>query len=66
MPGGYMGKYCVVNLTDGATETVEPSDEFYRKYLSGYGIGAAVIAQRQKQGVDPCLQKAIWDSVQDC
>jgi len=53
MSGGYMGKYCVVNLTDETTETVEPSDEFYRKYLSGYGLGAAVITQRQKQGVDP-------------
>ena len=53
MSGGYAGKYCVMNLTDGTTETVEPSDEFYRKYLSGYGLGAAVIAQRQKPGTDP-------------
>ncbi len=53
MPGGYTGKYCVVNLTDGTTETVEPPDEFYRKYLSGYGLGAAVIAGRQKAGTDP-------------
>ncbi|MDQ1336256.1 MAG: aldehyde:ferredoxin oxidoreductase [Thermodesulfobacteriota bacterium] len=53
MPGGYTGRYCVVNLTDGTTETVEPPDEFYRKYLSGVGLGAAVITQRQKAGTDP-------------
>jgi len=53
MPGGYTGKYGVVNLTEGTCETVEPSDDFYRKYLSGYGLGAAVISQRQAPGTDP-------------
>jgi len=53
MPGGYMGKYCIVNLTDRTTETVKPPDEFYRKYLSGYGLGAAVISGRQRPGIDP-------------
>lgn len=50
--GGYMGRYCIINLTNGTTEVVEPGDEFYRKYLGGYGIGAAVITERQAPGVD--------------
>lgn len=53
MAGGYTGKYCIINLTDGSTKTVEPSEAFYKKYLSGYGLGAAVIMERQKPGVDP-------------
>ena len=31
----------------------ELKEEFYKKYLSGYGLGAAIIAQRQKAGIDP-------------
>ena len=53
MAGGYTGKYCIVDLSSRNVETVEPGDEFYRKYLSGYGLGAAVIMERQRPGVDP-------------
>ncbi|MCP4692524.1 MAG: aldehyde ferredoxin oxidoreductase family protein [Desulfobacterales bacterium] len=53
MAGGFVGKYCIVNLTEGTTETVEPGEAFYKKYLSGYGLGAAVIMERQKPGIDP-------------
>ena len=53
MAGGYTGKYCIVDLNSGNTEIIEPGDEFYRKYLGGYGLGAAVIMERQKPGVDP-------------
>ena len=50
---GFMGKYLVVNLSDGSTETVEPGEGLYRKYLGGFGIAAAVIAERQRAGLDP-------------
>jgi aldehyde:ferredoxin oxidoreductase len=53
MAGGYTGKYCIVNLSNGTTEVVTPDDAFYQKYLSGYGLGAAVIMERQPPGVDP-------------
>ena len=52
MAGGYTGKYCIVDLSDGKTEIVEPGDAFYRHYLGGYGLGAAVIMERQKPGTD--------------
>ncbi|MBI9085135.1 MAG: aldehyde ferredoxin oxidoreductase family protein [Desulfobacterales bacterium] len=58
MAGGYTGKYCIVNLTDRTTEVVEPGDEFYRKYLSGYGLGAAVLMERQKPGIDAMAPEA--------
>ncbi len=50
---GYMGKYVIIDLSTGKSEVVSPGDEFYKKYLSGYGLGAAVITERQKAGIDP-------------
>ena len=52
MLNGVTGKYCIVDLSTGETEIVAPGEAFYRKYLSGYGLGAAVITERQKAGVD--------------
>ncbi len=53
MAGGYTGKYLIVNLTDGSSKEIKPDETFYKKYLSGYGLGAAVITQNQKAGIDP-------------
>ena len=52
MPGQYPGKYCIINLTSGEIETVIPDQALYRAYLGGYGLGAAVIMERQRPGVD--------------
>lgn len=51
--GGYIGKYLIVNLSNKSHEVIPLSDGFYRKFLSGYGLGAAVITERQKPGIDP-------------
>lgn len=53
MAGGFVGKYAVVDLSSGQSQVFEPAEGFYRKYLSGYGLGAAVIAERQRPGVNP-------------
>ena len=53
MSGGFTGKYLVVDLTKKSFDVVEPGEDFYKKYLSGYGLGAAVITQRQKAGINP-------------
>jgi aldehyde:ferredoxin oxidoreductase len=53
MAFGYTGKYCIVDLSSGTSEVIEPGDEFYRKYLTGYGLGAALIMRHQKAGIDP-------------
>jgi len=56
MVGGFAGRYCIVDLNKGTTEVVEPGEQFYRKFLSGYGLGAAVITVRQKPGIDALSQ----------
>lgn len=53
MPGGFIGRYCVIDLTKASTEVFQLQEAFYKKYLCGYGLGAAIIAQRQKAGIDP-------------
>ncbi|MBU2511133.1 aldehyde ferredoxin oxidoreductase family protein [bacterium] len=58
MAGGFMGKYCVIDLTKQKTEVVELEEDFYKKYLSGYGLGAAIITERQKAGIDPLAPEA--------
>lgn len=58
MPGGYIGKCAIVDLSNNSTEIIEPDDNFYKKFLGGYGIGAAIITERQKAGVDPLSPKA--------
>lgn len=52
MTKGVAGKFGIVDLTTGTVEDIAPDDAFYRKYLSGYGIGAAVIMERQAPGID--------------
>ena len=58
MAGGFMGRIAVVDLSSGSTETVGLSDDYYKKFLSGYGLGAAFITERQKAGVDPLSPQA--------
>jgi len=53
MSRGYTGKYCIVNLSSATSEIIEPGDEFYKDFLGGYSLGAAVIMERQQPGIDP-------------
>jgi aldehyde:ferredoxin oxidoreductase len=55
---GYMGKYVIINLSTGKSEVVSPGEEFYKKYLTGYGMGAAVITERQKAKINPLSPEA--------
>src|SRR3990172_3080322 len=52
MPG-YMGRILLVDLTAGAISVETPPDSVYRQFLSGEGLGAWVLNQRQEGGVDP-------------
>ncbi|MDY6965558.1 MAG: aldehyde ferredoxin oxidoreductase family protein [Halobacteriota archaeon] len=56
---GYTGRLLFLNLSEGKISTTEPEDGFYRKYLGGYGIGAKIIFDRQKAGVDPLGEESI-------
>ncbi len=53
MTGGYMGKMLMVDLSKRQMEDEAIGDEFARKFIGGYGIGARLLFSRQKAGVDP-------------
>ena len=50
---GYQGKILVVDLTNHQYEIEEVSEEIYRKYLGGYGLGAYYIYKHIKPDCDP-------------
>jgi aldehyde:ferredoxin oxidoreductase len=53
MKGGHVGKLLFVNLTEGTFEEKALSEELARNFIGGYGIGARVLYDRMKPGVDP-------------
>ena len=53
MLGGYMGKLLFVDLATGKMTEETPDESLYRDYVGGYGIGARLLYDRMKTGVDP-------------
>ena len=53
MLGGYMGKLLFVDLATGKMTEETPDESLYRDYVGGYGIGARLLYDRMKAGVDP-------------
>lgn len=53
MPFAYMGKILWVDLTRGEFRDEEIGEEVYQRFLSGYGLAAKVIFEKQPAGVDP-------------
>lgn len=51
--GGYVGKILWVNLTDKIVKTEDLTAGDARDFLGGYGLGAKVLYQKMKRGVDP-------------
>ncbi len=51
--GGMMGKYLVVDLTNGVIETHVTPAELYKKYIGGYGFGARMLYDMTPPGADP-------------
>jgi aldehyde:ferredoxin oxidoreductase len=50
---GYAGKLLFVNLSTGVIKEETPDDSLYRDYIGGYGLGARILYDRMKPGVDP-------------
>lgn len=50
---GYMGKLLFVDLTNGKIQEEALDPTIARQYVGGYGIGARIIMERMKPGVDP-------------
>jgi aldehyde:ferredoxin oxidoreductase len=53
MKGGYAGKLLFVDLTKGTYEERGLSEDMARDFIGGYGIGARVLYDMMKPGVDP-------------
>ena len=49
---GVMGKLLFVDLTTGEIHVEEPDPSLYRDYIGGYGLGARILFDRMKPGVD--------------
>ncbi len=53
MVGGYMGKVLFVNLSIGKFEDKILDEKTCRHFIGGYGLGARILYNDQKAGVDP-------------
>jgi aldehyde:ferredoxin oxidoreductase len=53
MRGGYAGKMLFVDLTKRKIEEKELTEKMAKRFIGGYGIGARVLYDLMKPGVDP-------------
>ncbi len=53
MVTGYMGKMLWADLSRGTTCDEPLNDELCRRFIGGYGLGAKIMFDRQRAGVDP-------------
>ena len=58
MTGGYAGKIGFIDLTTGEIKTEILDEGLARDFIGGHGIGARVLFERQKKGVDPLGSKS--------
>ena len=59
MAGGYAGKIAFVDLSRGEILTESLDETLAREYIGGQGLGARILFERQKKGVDPLGPKNI-------
>jgi aldehyde:ferredoxin oxidoreductase len=59
MSRGYMDRMLFVNLSTGQMTEVRPPEDLYRKYIGGYGVGARILFDRMKPGIDPLGEQNI-------
>lgn len=53
MTGAYTGTVAVVDLSNGAVTKESLPEEFLRNYVGGRGLGARLLWEWTKQGIDP-------------
>src|SRR3989304_5770769 len=63
MAGGYLGKFLNVNLSTGEIKEETPEESLYKDFSGGYGLGARLLYNRQKAGVDPLGPENIFGLV---
>jgi aldehyde:ferredoxin oxidoreductase len=52
LAGGYVGKIGFVNLSNGEVREEKLDEKLARDYIGGHGLGARVLFEKQKGGVD--------------
>ena len=50
---GYMGKILFIDLSTKTTREQEIDEQTYRQYIGGYGLGARILFEHLKPGIDP-------------
>ena len=53
MAYGYAGRLLFVDLTAGTIAEESPDEVFYRRCIGGTGMGATILMERTKPGIDP-------------
>ena len=53
MIGGYMGKFLLVNLSNGEITEEEPDEKLFIDFIGGHGVGSRYLYSNQKGSVDP-------------
>ncbi len=53
MGNGYMGRIAWVDLSTGKTWEERLDEDLAREYVGGYGLGARILFEQQRAGVDP-------------
>lgn len=53
MLGGYWQKIAVIDLTSETVDYIKPSEDDLKKYIGGSGLGAKLLYENTKPGIDP-------------
>ncbi len=61
MDKGYFGKILWINLSQGEIEfkDINISDETYRQYIGGYGLGCKILFEHMKPKIDPFSENSL-------
>jgi len=53
MKGGYCGKILLIDLSERKIEELKPSEQTYRRFIGGTGLGVRFLYEKMKAGSDP-------------
>ena len=53
MAGGFFGKIMFINLRTQTWRTENIDEQVYRDYIGAYGLGARILYEHMKPGIDP-------------
>ena len=53
MKGGYCGKILLIDLSERKIKELKPSEETYRRFIGGTGLGVRFLYEKMKAGSDP-------------